>query len=108
MPLSWWLLIGLSVVIGWACTIGASFATTQELSVEIKEYESRHEPVPDQLMEDWASDAHRVFALFFGWAFAGLILTPWLIVYGIAIGIRRAFQSPNKACAPSDQSGNNA
>lgn len=83
----WWLLIGLSLVIGWACTIGASYSTSMELSNEIRDYEERGENVPEQLMEDWASDAHAMFALMFGWAFAAFNLCLWLIVYAIIIGI---------------------
>jgi hypothetical protein len=79
----------MALTLGWASTIGASYCTTNELSVQMNEYESHNEPIPDDLMEDWASDAHTVFALFFGWAFAGIVLFPWLIIYAIAQGVRK-------------------
>lgn len=85
----WWIVIGMALTLGWASTIGASYCTTNELSVQMNEYESHNEPIPDDLMEDWASDAHTVFALFFGWAFAGVVLIPWLIIYAIAQGVRK-------------------
>jgi hypothetical protein len=85
----WWIVMGLALSLGWISTIGTSYCTTNELSAQINEYESRSEPIPDELMEDWASDAHVVFALFFGWAFAGIVLCPWLIIYAIAHGIRK-------------------
>lgn len=93
----WWKTFVLILFVGWASTIGASYCTTNELSTEIKEYESRAEPVPDELSEDWASDSHAVFALFFGWAFAGIILCPWLILYAIAHGIRKIYRNQKGA-----------
>lgn len=87
---SWWLVIIMALVIGWVLTIGTSFSTTNALSAQIREYEASAKPVPDQLMKDWAGDAHVVFALFFGWAFAAIIFIPWLILYGIMQGMRKA------------------
>tara|TARA_R110000850_G_scaffold108742_3_gene221245 strand:+ start:761 stop:1147 length:387 start_codon:yes stop_codon:yes gene_type:complete len=86
----WWILILLSIVIGWGVMIGASLCTTKDLAIQMEAYESRGDPVPDELMDDWASDAHGAFAVVLGWAVSAFILGLWLIVYGIAHLIRKA------------------
>ena len=84
----WWLAIGLSVLLVWGSTFGASISTTKDLTAQIESYEARGLAPPEELLEDWASDAHGVFALLLGWAFSIPVLAFWLLVYGIAHGIR--------------------
>ncbi|MDG1892989.1 MAG: hypothetical protein P8L18_16925 [Verrucomicrobiota bacterium] len=95
----WWLIVFLSVLMGWGSTIGASFCKTKALSTEIKAYEARGEQIPEALLETWASDAHAMGALFLGWALASCILCPWILLYGLTQGLRNAYRK-SKERAP--------
>ncbi|MFT4689975.1 MAG: hypothetical protein ACJASX_002164 [Limisphaerales bacterium] len=86
----WWLAVVLSLLIGWGCLIGASVCTTKDLTSQMQAFENRGEPVPDQLMEDWASDAPGAFAVVLGWAFSVFFLGLWSVVYALAHLLRKA------------------
>lgn len=88
----WWQVIGGTILLVWVCVFGSSISTSKDLTAQIQSYEARGLAPPDELLEERASDAHGVFALFLGWAFAIPLLAFWLILYAIAHGIRRLVQ----------------
>ena len=66
----WWLGCLLVVLLGWALILATAM-----------------------LRETPESGAGKVFALFFGWAYALVWFTPWLLVYGVIQLFRRRHAS---------------
>ncbi len=83
---SWWIIIAIIVVIGWASVFGAVVFYYQYLGDCINAYDKP----PQDLLERWSNDgAKKVFTLFFGWIYAIVYSIPWLLIYVVAVIIRR-------------------
>lgn len=90
---AWWLVIVTIVVFGWGLVIG----TYVFYHLGINDLIAQGKELP----EGWDSDgASGLFAIFGGWLFSLVYLAPWLVIYALAVGIRRLLQSshaPNKS-----------
>ena len=62
---------------------------------------------PKELVKEWTADgAKKVFALLFGWLYALVYFSPWLIIYMIVQGLRRWLKNhrANRITARPDHS----
>lgn len=96
----WWMVVLCSLLLGWVCATGASISSNKEMAAQIAAFEARDEPVPEELMREWSGDAPVVFAVMFGWAFAGVVFVIWLVPYGLAHAMRLAV---GKVRVPADE-----
>ena len=92
----WWKALLLITAFGWLFINGAVHFHFAHLENQMNSYAGNP---PEELVDRWANDgAPRVFALFFGWAYAWVYAIPIALVYWILVLVRR-HASPTQASA---------
>ena len=90
---AWWVIAAAVLVLGWAASLCAVIFYYQYLGDLI----AQHQNSPQELMDRWANDgAKHAFALLFGWLYALIYSLPWLLLYFIAVTIKKALQESSK------------
>ena len=87
---AWWLILLLTVLLGWGLVIGVYIVEQNHISELIDQGRN------DELPQGWDSDgASGLFAVFGGWIVALVYLLSWLVFYSLATIVRRLFKPRN-------------
>ncbi|MCU7960381.1 MAG: hypothetical protein KZQ58_10365 [gamma proteobacterium symbiont of Bathyaustriella thionipta] len=88
---SWWIIYLLIIVIGWLSALGTVIFYYQHLGDVI----FRTENPPQALIDQWVNDgAKKVFVFLFGWLYSLIYSLPWLLLFYIAVMVRKWRQKP--------------
>jgi hypothetical protein len=85
----WWLIVILAAFLGWVFANLLVYFYYRHLG-DLLTAAGGASTAPRELLDRWANDgAKRVFAYMFGWAYGLAYLLPSIVVYLLAVAVRR-------------------